>query len=419
MIALMIALILGISLASYLMLVRAQNVSTFRSQGWNGAMAMAEAGIEEALAQLNPSALLFTTNINRGANGWEAANGGFYCPRRPLEDGAYDVMITADALPFIYSTGYVRVPTFSAPIQRAVRVKTTHGALFNHAMAARIVIEFRGFGVETDSFDSGDERYSTGGLYDPAKRKANGNIATTDGLLNVGNAKVMGTLYTGPEGSFSLGPSGSVGDLGWVLPGTKGLQDGHYRNDFNLDFPDVLPPYSTGLDPQGKVLNGTNYFWVLGNGNYMCTAASGVKLQTGDKILVTGRARVYVTDDFIMTGDSSILIAPGGSLELYVGGANASITTVNNAGSCADFRYYGLPGNTALGLSGNNAFLGTIYAPNAFFTLGGGGNDWVDYQGACVVDRIRMNGHFRFHFDENLRRKGPIRGFQIVEWTEV
>jgi hypothetical protein len=419
MIALMIALILGIGLASYLLLVRAQNVSTYRSQGWNGAMAMAEAGIEEALAQLNPSALLFTTNINRGANGWVAGSGGFYSPRRQLDDGYYDVLITADSLPYIYSTGYVKVPTFSVPIQRAVRVKTTYGRLFQYAMAAKIEIDFKGAGVETDSFDSNDETYSTGGLYDPAKRKANGDVATTAGILNVGNAKVMGTLFTGPEGGYSLGPNGSVGDVGYVLGGNRGIQEGHYRNDFNMDFPDVLPPYASGLMPQGKEINGTNYFWVLGSGNYMDGASGGVKLQTGDKILVTGRSRVFVTGDFLMSGEAAIMIAPGASLELYVAGANASITKLNNAGSCAAFRYYGLPSNTTLTLSGNSAFLGSIYAPNAFFTLGGGGSDWVDFQGACVVNRIRMNGHYKFHFDENLRRKGPVRGFQVVEWKEI
>jgi hypothetical protein len=336
-----------------------------------------------------------------------------------LEVGYYDVMITADPLPYIYATGYVNVPTFSAPIQRAVRVKTTFGPLFQYAMAAKIEIDFKGSGVETDSFDSNDENFSTGGLYDPAKRKANGDVATTAGILNVGNAKIMGTLFTGPAGSYSLGPNGSVGDLGWVLPGTRGLQDGHYRNDFNMDFPDVLPPYSSGLIPQGKDINGTNYFWVLGNGNYMDGASGGVKLQAGETILVTGRSRVYVTGDFIMSGASAIVIAPGASLELYVGGANASITTLNNAGNCSSFRYFGLPSNTALSLGGNSAFLGSIYAPGAFFTLGGGGSDWVDFQGACVVNAIRMNGHYKFHFDENLRRKGPVRGFQVAEWKEI
>ena len=146
-------------------------------------------------------------------------------PNRQMDDGYYDVMMTADPLPYIYATGYVKVPTFSAPIQRAVMVRTTFERLFNYAMAAKVNVDFKGFGVETDSFDSSDANFSTGGLYDPAKRKANGDVASTEGLLSVGNAKVMGTLFTGPEGSYSLGANGSVGDIGWVSAANKGLQD--------------------------------------------------------------------------------------------------------------------------------------------------------------------------------------------------
>ena len=169
------------------------------------------------------------------------------------------------------------------------------------------------------------------------------------------------------------------------------------------------------------MLDGTNYFWALDSGNYMYKSSSGVKLQTGDTIYVKGPglSRVYVTGDFVMSGDSSIIIAPNASLELYVAGSKANISSVNNGGNCSTFSYYGLPSNTDLAFSGNNAFLGTIYAPSAFFTLGGGGNTYIDFQGACVVNRIRMNGHFKFHYDENLRREGPVRGFQVAQWTEL
>jgi hypothetical protein len=120
-----------------------------------------------------------------------------------------------------------------------------------------------------------------------------------------------------------------------------------------------------------------------------------------------------------MGGASMIKIAPGASFELYVGGANCSITTINNAGNCATFKYFGLPSNTALALTGNDAFLGQIYAPSAVFTLGGGGSDVIDFQGACAVYQIKMNGHFNFHFDENLKKKGPPRGFMITSWDEI
>jgi hypothetical protein len=226
-------------------------------------------------------------------------------------------------------------------------------------------------------------------------------------------------MWTGPTGNYGIGAQGSVGDLSWPLGG--GLQDGHYKNDFNMDFPDVLPPYQTGLPPAGNTVGTTNYTWYLGNNNYMCTDKNGVTLQNGDQVYVAGRATVYVTDNFIMQGGASITIAPGASLHLYVAGKSTQITTVNNGGNCAAFSYYGLPGNTSINLSGRDILLGTIYAPNAALTLSGSGDPKIpiDYQGACAVNTIKLNGHFNFHFDENLRRAGPMRGYQLTSWTEI
>ncbi|HWX19614.1 MAG TPA: hypothetical protein VN578_06880 [Candidatus Binatia bacterium] len=418
-IALGIIFVLGLGLSSYLLLMRWQYVSVTRSQAWNAALSMAEAGAEEALAQLNPSALLFSTNINSGANGWSLLSDGMYhAPRGTLTDGYYDVAITADTLPTIYSTGYVTIPSLSATLYRTLKVGTGFGSLFRGPMAARVNVDLKGNKITTDSFDSLDPAHSTNGLYDPAKRKAGGDVATTLGVINVQNANIMGTLYTAPGGSFTIGPQGSVGDVAWVSGGQSGVEAGHYKNDFNMDFPDVLPPYQTGLPPVDGTVGGTNYTWVLGNGNYMYTQGNGANFNSDDTILVQGSARVYVTGNFVMHDGASIIIAPGASLELYVGGANTSISTVYNAGNCATFNYFGLPGNTSIGLTGNASFLGTIYAPNANLTLSGGGNNTLDYQGAVSVNTISMNGHFNFHFDENLKRSGPMRGYQITSWGE-
>jgi hypothetical protein len=77
----------------------------------------------------------------------------------------------------------------------------------------------------------------------------------------------MGTLYTGPSGTNLVGANGSVGDVGWVLGGNKGLQEGHHKNDFNMEFPEVLAPYDIGLQPPAKTVLGTNYVGVMGNGH--------------------------------------------------------------------------------------------------------------------------------------------------------
>src|SRR3989442_9310121 len=52
-VTLLTALVIGITLASYLTLVSSQNVSTMRSLAWNATVPVLEAGVEEALAHIH------------------------------------------------------------------------------------------------------------------------------------------------------------------------------------------------------------------------------------------------------------------------------------------------------------------------------------------------------------------------------
>ena len=52
-ITLLLALILGVTLAGDLSWARSQRVLVAESQAWNWALALAEAGIEEGMAQVN------------------------------------------------------------------------------------------------------------------------------------------------------------------------------------------------------------------------------------------------------------------------------------------------------------------------------------------------------------------------------
>src|SRR5690606_24725761 len=64
---LVIVVVIGVTLASYLGLVANQNLSIQRSQAWNSGIPIAEAGIEEALAHLNRN------GTNRIGDGWVLA----------------------------------------------------------------------------------------------------------------------------------------------------------------------------------------------------------------------------------------------------------------------------------------------------------------------------------------------------------
>ena len=101
--------------------------------------------------------------------------------------------------------------------------------------------------------------------------------------------------------------------------------------------------------------------------------------------------------------------------------ADFGVVNMVGSSSAATFQYYGLPSNNSVTWNGNNGYRGTVYAPQADFYLKGGGNPAFpyDYMGACVVNQVFMNGHFKFHFDEALKRKPPVATYIAGSWREL
>src|SRR6185436_12387763 len=115
---------------------------------------------------------------------------------------------------------------------------------------------------------------------------------------------------------------------------------------------------------------------------------------------------LYVTGNF---SAGSITISLGGALKLYVGqaaGSSASVTFGNiaNFGNDYNLQFFGLPTCTSLIMTGENGYIGTVYAPEATLTMSMGSNIPFHYQGACIANSLIVNGHFNYHFDRNLSR---------------
>jgi hypothetical protein len=214
--------------------------------------------------------------------------------------------------------------------------------------------------------------------------------------------------------------NGSVGDKNWHASGRKGVQPGYYKNDMNVDYPDVEAPFDGGyLTPGVGTNNGVVYRYLLGSGNYQLSALT---LSGSETLYVTGNSVLYVTGDVDITGTASIIVASNATLQVYVSGANASIGgagVINQTGNATNFAYFGMTNNTSLKFSGNSAFVGVIYAPNADFELGGGGATIYDFSGASVTRTVTMNGHFKFHYDEALGKIGPFRRYILTSWDEM
>lgn len=316
-------------------------------------------------------------------------------------------------------TDYLVPPTNPAAFFRIV-ANPGPGPIYQFAIACVSNIALRGQGNVIDSFDSSDTNYSTAGQYNATKRKANANVATSSSgapAMNLGNSSIYGSIFTVPGTTPSryveIGPNCSIGDLAWVNT-NWGIESNHWAANFNALFPDVPVPASPGLalpapDPDGFIN------LAVSNGFYIASSlpAQPLRLWAHTTIWLQGSTSGANTFTFI---PGTLIITNSGSLVLYLGTTNAtgdilSISgtgSVNSPGYAFNFQIFGLPSLNTISL-GTSGIVGCIYAPDANLTCGGGGNNVADSSGAIIAKSVVANGHWNFHFDENLLVNGPSR----------
>ena len=62
-----------------------------------------------------------------------------------------------------------------------------------------------------------------------------------------------------------------------------------------------------------------------------------------------------------------------------------------------------------------------LVAPNADLKMNGGGNSDQDFCGSLMVNNVRLNGHFKFHWDEALGRMNSNNDarYLVKSWNEI
>jgi hypothetical protein len=420
--------ILGVVLTGVLSYVRHQNNLIMRSQNWNSAFAAAEAGIEEAMSHLTA-----TGGGSRNSNGWASVTGGFIKTNFITGDLRFVTFMTSAGAPTITSTGYSRLNFTGADLTRVIRVTTRSRGDFIRALTARGKITLSGQ-FQTDSFDSSDPNYSTGGQYDPAKRKANGDVGSMlagDLAFDMGGeVKVYGTMSTTPTGTYKVDSQAAVGDIAFINANKYGVQGGHHKNDLNVSFPPKIIPTGGLVLPGGATIAGVNYARVFTSGKFF---TSTVSLSGSTQWLINGDVELIVDKDWSQSGSAQVVIAPGANLKLYVKEGSISVSGngfLNPQGNAASLQIIGRShtysggsiaqkGLENINLSGNSLMIATIYAPDAKLSLSGSGNDWVDLVGAAVVGEINGSGSYRYHYDEALGSTLGSTAPTIASWREL
>jgi hypothetical protein len=399
---LILAIIMGTALGSYLVLASGQQGSVARSQRWNAALNIAEAGIEEGLAQVNASPSDFSVN------GWTLVGTTNYGPeRQTLAHGSYSVLIAGKALPTIYSTGFVTAPITGTVMSRTIRVTTQVLPLFNVALGAVGNIDMNGHNMVTDSWNSHSTNLSNNGLYTSSKISTNGDVASEQGIVNIGQQTVNGNLYLGPTATYVSGTNQVLGTI---------------HNDYNVNFPEVTMPASAATALPPVTTNGVDLL-AMDNTTYIVSDNKPIEVPAGytNVTLIVHQQNwspTSITLDGGTTNAAFLTVyddpsSPGGSVTIggNSSGGGIGATPVN-------FIFYGTANLATLSLFGTSTFIGAIYAPDSLMKLSGGGNSY-NLMGAAIVKNASIEGHYDIHYDEALSKFGPAKGFIANSWQEL
>ncbi len=431
-------------LSSYLCLVEGQADSVARGQSYDAIIPVAEAGVEEAFSLINKNggAASWTNNLtNDGWSTMSASNtttksnlvfgANYYKVTISNAPGATPVITAAGVVPYIQHGWGIEMTTNSSigastvSLIRTLQVLTTQTPTLGAALEAKSDITFVG-NASVDSFNSMNTNYSVNGQYSATKVDDKATVATDARVVSaIGathNVTIRGSVDTGPGGTVVA--TGSIGDNAWVNSATPGVEPSRSNDNFNVTFPDVAAPSATFVEtPSSGTVGGTNYSMVFEGNQFW--GSSNVMYQTSlsmsgqSKAIVTGgNAVIYVpsVDSFSFAGQSTFYIAPGSSVSIYVGASSASIAGNGFVGAtnASQLSIYGLPSCTSMSYSGNAAYVGTIYAPEAAFQSVGN----ATYIGSVMASTLDFTGNATVHYDENLGSR-TASTFVANNWKEI
>jgi hypothetical protein len=458
-VAMLLCAIIGISIVSYINVGRSSLTMSNRSLYNNGAMNLAENGLEEAMYSVNK--LVADSTYSFTGDGWTAV--GTSDMRRKWTGTAFDQNATGEVRVYIYN--YNGTPKIisrslvslggqaSAAVEKWIEVQLRKTSKFANGLVAKDSIRFSGNNASVDSWNSklypstgtdtdgdgtvdaldtdanGDGVTDASIPYSAGVRRDNGSVGSVsvsvDAVL-VQNADIWGYAATG--GALpSVGSNGLVGPFG-TATGT-------------MDMSRVSTDFSASFDPVTAPTTGTTIA-AIGNGDLptsLGTAGATTTLRlpsisssgNSSKVLtIRGNTTLVLTASagasaINMTGQSSIYIEPGATLTIYtegdvsIGGNGVTNggTTTATANQPSSFQIWGTrtSGTQSVSIAGNGVLSAVAYVPNGSLSINGNG----DVMGSFVANDINVTGNASFHYDESLGNFGGNNPYRVTKWNEL
>ncbi len=290
---------------------------------------------------------------------------------------------------------------------RLVEVVAKPVGMFDYALLTVENPSLPGSAGVIDSYDSRNAAKSTGGLYDPAKRQQNGDIATLGTDMSLGGM-VYGSVATN---GGNMQPSSQI--------------TGEVRNDFWTEIPPVTKPTTwTSIVATPTTVTAKQ---TITSGSDEANPRRFKFAEISEELVVNapagggnGYVEIWVTGD-IAGNKAAITLKPNVFAKIWFEG-NIQVKTRNldtQSDRAANFILYGIqpPAGVerTVDLMPPSEFIGVIYAPHHFLNLNGNSAIW----GSVVAKSTRFNGNTSIHYDEALRADSRLfTRFQTVSWLE-
>lgn len=243
----------------------------------------------------------------------------------------------------------------------------------------------------TDSYNSDSGSYAATVLQDE------GSIGTNGDITGSRDVTIGGDAYTATGGSISLGAGSHImGDSSTT------------RDSVELD-----------IIPQSE------YDWARDNTNApLGLSGSGFNYNSGNKALTMGsysnvvlQSGVYYFSDITMGQGSTISLAPGAKVTIYLSG-NLDFnqnSRVNEGGSPQALQVYSQ--GDEFQMDQGNVFVGAFYGPDAHIQY----DQTSQVFGSLVGNTIQLDKGACFHYDRDLAKvKHGTTGAMIqVAWKEL
>ena len=337
---------------------------------------VAEAGMQEALVAINVD------------NDWRAGfarvgfGGGIYSVA--LIDSSTDSTLFDTVI--IRSTGIVDGGTARVELETAPEYRHPFKfGLFGEA------------GINLDKNTCTDSYNSDSGSYAETVLDSMGDIGSNGTITSSQDVTFGGDISVATEGGISLGSNNTVnGD-------TTSTAD-------SVDL-DIIPD--------------SEYDWARDNSDALTgISGSGYNYNHGTKDLTSGSSAnivlasgVYYFDDISLGQASTLSLAPGADVTLYVNGdiTLSQASTVNDEGSPADLVIFSR--GSSLQFDQDNVFFGVFYGPDAHIQY----DQTTEAYGSLVGSTLQLDQGACFHYDRTLASitKGTTGEMLTISWGEI